>query len=334
MMALGPDRLYVDCTFGRGGHTKHILSMLSASGLVKAFDIDPSAVQAGKVLEGHDGRFEILHAPFGDLGSRVHEPIAGILLDLGVSSPQLDDARRGFSLKNKKDGPLDFRMNQQVGIPASEWLQAVSASQLAWVISSVGYRMDPLLVERIAESILRGQQRVSCFSLTSQFARFLQELDQDFQDEHPGLNLTKLVFYAIRVFLNREMEQLQRVLEAAFQLLEPFGRCVIITFNRWESVAVRRFLRAHEEPPRTATEISPSAALPPTSDNNSNNNNTPSSEKKQRLAELYPLLGSDGAFAVRRTARPAKPTPEELHKNQRSHSSMLHVLEKVPRSVC
>jgi hypothetical protein len=110
LMALGPDRLYIDCTFGRGGHAQLILSKLSQEGRLKAFDIDPMAVQVGQALQSGDCRFQILHAPFGQLADAVDEPVAGVLLDLGVSSPQLDEPSRGFSVSKRKDGPLDLRM--------------------------------------------------------------------------------------------------------------------------------------------------------------------------------------------------------------------------------
>ena len=110
LMALGPQGLYIDCTFGRGGHAQLILSKLSPAGRLKAFDIDPMAVQVGRALQSADGRFQMLHAPFGQLAEAVIEPIAGVLLDLGVSSPQLDEPSRGFSVSKRKDGPLDLRM--------------------------------------------------------------------------------------------------------------------------------------------------------------------------------------------------------------------------------
>lgn len=160
-----------------------------------------------------DGRFAILHQPFGNLGQALCEPVAGVLLDLGVSSPQLDDHSRGFSFKNKKDGPLDLRMNQQVGLPAWQWLQTVSVGELAWVIQRCGYRLDPLVIERAANAILEQQREHGPYMYTSQFAKFLHALEAS---EFEGFSLTSIVFLAIRVFLNREMEQLAEVLEGAF----------------------------------------------------------------------------------------------------------------------
>eukprot|EP00928_Gymnodinium_smaydae_P055737 TRINITY_DN39223_c0_g1_i1.p1 TRINITY_DN39223_c0_g1~~TRINITY_DN39223_c0_g1_i1.p1 ORF type:complete len:1005 (-),score=73.26 TRINITY_DN39223_c0_g1_i1:133-3147(-) len=306
LMAMGPDGLYVDCTFGRGGHTKHILSRLSSSGLVRAFDIDPTAVQVGKRLEVQDSRFKIIHQPFGRLSESIHEPIAGVLLDLGVSSPQLDDPSRGFSLKNKKDGPLDLRMNQNVGVPAWQWLQTVCANELAWVIESCGYGLDPLVIERVADAILQQQQAHGPFKYTSQLCTFLNDLEIGFAKEHPGLSLVSIVFLAIRIFLNQEMEQLTKVLEAAFDRLAIGGRCVIISFNRWESVVIRRFVRNNQLPGSGLWDD-----LPPS-----------------RLQELYPLTRTSKGYNVQRVLRPLKASSDELNRNVRSRSSTLHVLEK------
>lgn len=305
----GPNGLYVDCTFGRGGHSKLILSKLSARGRLKAFDIDPLAVQVGQKLAAIDARFEILHRPFGDVASAVDGQLSGVLLDPGVSSPQLDDASRGFSVKVKKDGPLDLRMNQEIGIPASEWLQTVNAVELARVIQKTCYRLENPLPERIAEVILQRQRELGQYQTTQQLVSVLDEFNAQIQEEHPNLRLAHFVLCAIRIFLNREMEQLEQVLEGAFQRLQFFGRCVIICFNRWEVASVRCFLRDHEEPSSWV----PSSGI-----------------SQHRLTELFPLVHSGKDFAVRLAAKPVRPQPEEIYRNQRSKSK-LFVLEKVPR---
>merc|ERR1712217_518218 len=229
-------------------------------------------------------------------------------MDLGVSSPQLDDRGRGFSLKGKKDGPLDLRMNQTVGVPASEWLQAVTCAQLTWVIKRMCYRLEPLVLSRISEVILQRQQEHGPYTSTLQLAGVLDDLEAELKDEHPHLHLTQTVFCALRVFLNREMEQLDEVMSSAFERLEPYGRCVIITFSRWELAAVRRFVRRHEAPAAWATEALSS----------------------DRLAALYPLLSSGLTYSVRRAQPLLRPTRDEIVRNPRSRSSVLHVLEKVP----
>ncbi|CAK0853565.1 unnamed protein product, partial [Prorocentrum cordatum] len=242
----GPGRLYVDCTFGRGGHSSVVLSKLSSEGRLVAFDVDPLAVQVGRALAAEDGRFRMVHAPFSELAGAVREPVGGVLLDLGVSSPQLDDVSRGFSIKGRKDGPLDLRMNQEVGVPAAKWLQGVSAAELAWVIDATCYRLDAALPRRIAEVVLRRGP----YESTAQLVAVLDALGAELQLEHPNLNLAHIVFCAIRVFLNREVAELDRVLEGALERLELHGRVVVICFNRWEVAAVRSFLRSNEDAQR------------------------------------------------------------------------------------
>jgi len=307
-LVVSPDGLYVDCTFGRGGHTRSVLARLAAGGRLKAFDVDHLAVQVGKALERQDTRFEILHHPFGRFFEVVRESVDGVLMDLGVSSPQLDDSSRGFSIKGKKDGPLDLRMNQQVGIPASEWLQTVTAGQLAWVIGATCYRLEAPLPERLAEALLQRQRERGPFATTGQLVAALEEFGKELTDDRCRDVLTHPVFVALRVFLNREMQQFEAALEGIFERLKPHGRCVVICFNRWEMAAIRRFVREHEAPSAQVREALPQA----------------------RLADLYPSLANGKRYWVRQAVRPVKPTPEELRRNQRS-KSMMFVLEKVPR---
>ena len=308
LMALGPHGAYVDGTFGRGGHSAAILAALAPDGRLTAFDIDPVAVQVGRALERADPRFTILHAPFGALASAVAAPASGVLLDLGVSSPQLDEPARGFSVKARKDGPLDLRMDPYAGPAAAEWLAAADVSALAAVLQRTCHALEPPLHERVAEEIVEWQRRHGPFRSMQQFAAMLRGAEAELRVEHPTLRLPSLIKTSLRIFLNDEMPQLRQGLDAAFERLRPFGRCCVICFNRWEVAAIREFLRCTEEPSADVA-----GALPP-----------------ERLAELYPLLASARAYAVRRVARPIRPTPEELARNQRAKSS-LHVLEKVPR---
>lgn len=310
---LGRDGGYVDCTFGRGGHTKRLLEQLSENGRVWAFDIDSTAVEVGKSIAAVDSRFTMIHAAFGDISSKIDKSLNGVLLDLGVSSPQLDEARRGFSFKQKKDGPLDLRMNQEVGQPASQWLQTVSASELAWVLGGgAGYRLHDFIPHVLAEAILEQQRRQGPFETTRQLAVFLEDLGDDLTDECPNLPLPQIVFTSIRMFLNQEAEQLRAVLEGSLKRLQAYGRIAVITFNRWEVIAIRDFLRRHEMPPA-------GFEMP--------------SVNPGRQAELYPLLANISArWAVRRVLMPIRPTAEELARNPRARSATLHVLEKVPRS--
>jgi 16S rRNA (cytosine1402-N4)-methyltransferase len=311
LMSVGSDGTYVDCTFGRGGHSGLILSKLSEAGRLVAFDIDPMSVTVGRALQSADARFEMIHAPFSELATAVPTPteLAGVLLDLGVSSPQLDEASRGFSVKGRKDGPLDLRMNQECGPTAAEWLEAANASEIAWVLRQTCHALEPPLHDRVAEELYVWQRQHGGFRSTQQFTAMLRDLEAEIIAEHPTLKLPSLVKTSLRIFLNHEIPQLDLALRAAFERLTTGGRCCIICFNRWEVAAVRHFVRCHEEPSEEVVR-----ALPP-----------------ERLAELYPLLGSDKPYAVRRVTRPIRPTQEELACNQRAKSS-LHVLEKVPRA--
>lgn len=299
-----PTARYVDCTFGRGGHSRAVLLRLEQQGALVAFDLDPDAVSVGERLAAEDPRFSIVHRPFSELVSAVSGPIAGVLLDLGVSSPQLDDTARGFSSRSKKDGPLDMRMNPEVGLSAAEWLQTARREELINVLATSGHSLDARTCKRVAAAVA-AQQRVTPFRTTRALASFLESLGLHIQAH---VRLPQWVFTSMRVFLNREMSQLDQVLEGAFERLAFGGRVVLISFIKWEFVMLRRFLRDHEEP---------SPAL--------------SDMPAERLAELYPLLASGKDFAVRRVGRPRGPGPAELLNNPRSNTALLHVLEKVPR---
>ena len=198
-------------------------------------------------------------------------------------------------------------MNPTVGKPASKWLKTASVSQLAWVINACGHSLEPLLSERVAEAILQRQREVGEYGSTHQLSAVLGEIEVEFKDEHPWLSLSQIVFSALRVFLNHEMDQLGRALEGSFQQLEVGGRCVVLTFNKWEVVALRKFVRQHEEPSGAMEGVAPG-----------------------RLAELYPLLSSRKNYAVRRARAAVAPAPEELLANPRlqcSTTERFHVLQ-------
>lgn len=191
---------------------------------------------------------------------------------------------------------------------ASAWLASASVSELAWVLRQTCHALDPPLHERVAEELVEWQRRHGPFRSTQQFTSTLKEVEVELRHEYPSLKLPSIVKTSLRIYLNREMSQLEAALEASFKRLELGGRCCIICFNRWEVAAVRDFLRRHEEPSEQVM-----SAIPPA-----------------RLPELYLLLSSSSVYAVRRVMKPVRPTPEELARNQRAKST-LHVLEKVPR---
>jgi len=299
--------IYVDCTFGRGGHSREILKRLSPEGRLIAFDVDREAVNVARRLEAEDPRFQIMHRPFGDLADvfRTGE-LHGVLLDLGVSSPQLDDRHRGFT--DREDGPLDLRMNQMGGIPASDWLHQVTEEELTWVIHSYGEDDDWRLSERLAACILAYQKTVGTIKSTTQLADLIRKVK--ISDDH-GMPPAKLTFQAIRVFLNHEMQQLDQVLQGAFARLVPSARCSVISFKRKESNAIRRFVREHEEPHAKVLELI---------------------KDMTRLCEMYPLLTSTNDYSVRQIGEPIKPSLAEVQLNWRSRSSALHVLLREPRT--
>jgi len=299
------DGTYVDCTFGRGGHSREILKRLGPAGRLFAFDVDPEAVAVGRQLEAEDARFQIIHRPFGEIADVFNaNELNGVLIDLGVSSPQLDDIHRGF---NVFDGLLDMRMNQAQGLPASEWLKCVSAEELAWVIHSYGEDDDLIMSERIAEHVLARQKEFGPINSSRQLSDIIRQAKAGISDQ--GMHPAKLTFQAIRVFLNQEMQQLDHVLQGAMDCLDVDGRCCVITFKKKEAKAVNRFVREHEEPDPYLSRVLSTA----------------------RLCELFPLLTSKQAFATRQICEPVRPTAEELDKNRRCRSSAVHVLQCLAR---
>eukprot|EP00913_Durusdinium_trenchii_P017156 g16135.t1 len=257
VQALQPDTyrkpIFVDATFGRGGHSRRLLEVPEAT--VFALDLDPSAVSEARRLASIEPRLMPVHAAFGDL-IQVLPPateLQGLLADLGVSSPQLDQKHRGFS--PIEDGPLDMRMNPRKGIPASEWLDNVTPEELAWVLCSYGedaarpmcqpsgQDRDPFLAARLAEAICakRPLQR------TIELAEVVADVKAKTVGSSPFQQPARLVFQAIRSHLNQELQELEKLLGAAFQLLMPGGRAVIVCFKGAEVAAVRSWLRQNEE---------------------------------------------------------------------------------------
>lgn len=306
LFAPGLPGVYVDGTFGRGGHSNEILKRLPEGGRLVAFDVDPSAIAVGKELERTDSRFRIVHRPFGDIGDVLRgENLAGVMIDIGFSSPQVDEQHRGFSVVD--DGPLDLRMNPESGMPFCEWLLTAQPEELAWIVREWGEDDDPVMPLRIADAVLARQRRFGPYKSTLEIAEVIRQVKfaQDDRGQHPA----KLSFQAFRVFINHEMPQLEAFLEGALPLLKPGARAVVITFKRPEAAVVKRFLREHEEPhPSLERAVS-----------------------SVRLQELYPLLKTSKTFAVRQVCPALVPTAAEVAVNRRSRSSMVHVLERRER---
>ena len=246
-----PDGKYLDGTFGRGGHSRAILARLSKEGCLLSLDRDPEAVAAGKEELGDDPRFSIVQGDFADMERfvrewGVEEGLDGILLDIGVSSPQLDNPERGFSFM--EDGPLDMRMNPLRGVSAKEWLAEASERELTRVFREFGEERH---ARRIARSIVLARQKQR-LETTGQLARLIEETTgRREQNKHPATRC----FQAIRIVINDELAQLARGLEEAIKLLRPGGRLVVISFHSLEDRLVKRTIREAARPGRVRRNI-------------------------------------------------------------------------------
>ena len=236
-LAVRADGVYVDATFGRGGHSRLILRALGPAGRLVAMDRDPAAIAAGGAIA--DPRFTLVHARFARLSEVLDtlrlDKVDGVLLDLGVSSPQLDEAARGFSLR--LDGPLDMRMNPGEGMSAREWLARAGEQEIAEVIRDYGE-------ERFAKPIARALVAARAAAPIGTTARFAQIVAGAVRTREPGQHPATRSFQAVRIYLNRELEELMSVLPQAVDRLGPGGRLAVISFHSLEDRIVKRFLRA------------------------------------------------------------------------------------------
>ncbi|GHC20264.1 16S rRNA (cytosine(1402)-N(4))-methyltransferase RsmH [Aidingimonas halophila] len=234
-----PDGVYLDGTFGRGGHARAILNRLSPSGRLIAIDRDPEALQAARSID--DSRFFMEAGEFASLDQvaerhGVHGRLAGVLLDIGVSSPQLDDPQRGFSFL--RDGPLDMRMDPTRGESAAQWLAYASESEMVRVFKSLG---EERFAKRISRAIVRRRQERP-FERTEDLAEVVKAAHPAWEKgKHPATR----VFQALRIHINNELEQLDTALKAALEALAPGGHLVVISFHSLEDRRVKRFIREH-----------------------------------------------------------------------------------------
>ena len=230
-----PDATYIDATFGRGGHSRLILSRLSPDGRLVAFDKDPVAVaESAKV---GDARFSIRHQGFRHLGDLPPACAAGVLMDLGVSSPQIDNPERGFSFRF--EGPLDMRMDTTRGESVAEWLATAEVQQIAEVIRDYGEERFALPV---AKAIVARRQERGPVSTTTELAGLVAGA---VKTREPGQNPATRTFQALRIFINAELEELQQALEASLHVLRPGGRLVVISFHSLEDRIVKQFIATH-----------------------------------------------------------------------------------------
>ena len=283
-LAVRPDGVYVDGTFGRGGHSRLILERLGAAGRLIALDRDPQAAEAARAID--DPRFTFFKTRFSEL-SMVPAGVQGMLFDLGVSSPQLEDPARGFSFRH--DGPLDMRMDPEAGMSAAEWLAKAEEEELRGVIRDYG---EERFAQQIAAKIVAAR-RISPIVRTRQLADLVA---QAVRTREPGQDPATRTFQALRIHVNRELEEVSLMLPQALERLAPQGRLGVISFHSLEDRIVKRFLQraARPEVPRK---------LP-----------LKASEMPQPL--------------VRIVGRAQRASPAETRRNPRARSATLRVAER------
>jgi 16S rRNA (cytosine1402-N4)-methyltransferase len=234
-LQINPDGHYIDATFGRGGHSRLILSRLSAQGRLTAFDKDLDAIAEAATVQ--DPRFAIRHEGFSHLGELPAASAAGILMDLGVSSPQIDNAARGFSFRG--NGPLDMRMDTTRGQGVAEWLADASIEHMTEVIRDYG---EERFAGQIAKAIDRRRQERGPLGSTAELAEVVAGA---VKTREPGKDPATRTFQAFRIFINAELEELQQALSAALKVLQPQGRLVVISFHSLEDRIVKQFIAEH-----------------------------------------------------------------------------------------
>jgi 16S rRNA (cytosine1402-N4)-methyltransferase len=293
-LAIDPDGCYIDCTFGRGGHSGLILSKLSEQGRLIAIDRDPTAIVAAEKFSD-DPRFLIEHQGFADLQDiadkhQLNGKVQGILLDLGVSSPQLDEAERGFSFM--KDGPLDMRMDTTRGQTAAEWLAFADVEDITWVLRTFGEEKHAW---RIANAIVDTREE-SPLTRTSQLAKLIKTTAPQREiKKHPATRS----FQAIRMYINSELEQIEKAIAASLSVLATGGRLVVISFHSLEDRLIKQFMKKHSQGRQVPRGL-------------------PISEAELQKGKKLQLVG-----------RRLKPSKTEVEDNVRSRSSVLRIAERL-----
>ncbi|MGX2966772.1 16S rRNA (cytosine(1402)-N(4))-methyltransferase RsmH [Ursidibacter sp. B-7004-1] len=293
-LAIDPNGIYIDGTFGRGGHSRLILSQLSETGRLIAIDRDPRAIAEAGTIK--DPRFQIIHSAFSAIPEICQQlelvgKISGILLDLGVSSPQLDEAERGFSFM--RDGPLDMRMDTTKGLSAMEWLASVSVEDLAWVLKEFG---EERFAKKIAQAVVSyNKSTPEKISRTLELANIVASA-VPFKDKHK--HPATRTFQAIRIFINSELDELEKALNSAISVLAPQGRLSIISFHSLEDRMVKQFMRKHS--------------------------------KGEAVPKGLPILESElnNNIALKTIGKAIMPTDAEIEANPRSRSAVLRIAEK------
>ncbi len=294
-LAVRADGCYLDGTFGRGGHSRLILERLGPDGRLLGFDKDPLAIATGNELAAEDGRFVVVQRSFAELGEEVAVRglagrVSGILLDLGVSSPQLDDAERGFSFLN--DGPLDMRMDPTRGVSAAQWIASASEDEIARVFKEYG---EERFAKRMARAVVlrRAEQP---FERTADLAQVLTVANPAWEK---GKNPATRAFQGLRIYINNELGDLQHGLDAALEALEVGGRLVVISFHSLEDRIVKQFMRKHAK------------------------------GEQDKLPRDLPIIPKAFEPRLRLIGKPQYASDAELKANPRSRSAVMRVAEKV-----
>ena len=239
-LAVNPDGHYVDATFGRGGHARAILEQLSEKGRLTVFDKDPQAVAAAQEIAAVDSRLAIRHEGFAHLGELGAGSVDGLLMDLGVSSPQIDNPERGFSFRH--DGPLDMRMDTTRGQSVAQWLETVDVPTLTEIIRDYG---EERFAAPVAKAIDRRRQEQGPLRTTRELAAVVAGA---VKTREPGKDPATRTFQALRIFINAELEELQQALSASLPVLRAGGRLVVISFHSLEDRRVKQFMVNHSRP--------------------------------------------------------------------------------------
>lgn len=292
-LVVDPGGFYVDGTFGRGGHTAELLSKLSAEASVVAIDKDPQAIAEGERRFSEDSRLQLVHGSFADLSEIAAQmgksgELSGVLLDLGVSSPQLDQAERGFSFM--RDGPLDMRMDTSKGLSAAEWIASADEQEIARVIKEYG---EERFARRMASAVIAERAKTP-ITRTVQLAGILAAAHPAWErGKHPA---TK-AFQAIRIFINRELDDLEALLEQIIDTLKVGGRLVVISFHSLEDRRVKRFIRDQDQ--------------------------------GIKLPKNLPIRDIDRGVRLIKVGKAVKPAGTEVDGNVRSRSAVMRIAERV-----
>lgn len=291
-LVTNPEGVFVDCTYGRGGHTAEILKKLDSRGRLLVIDKDLVAIEHARLNLGNDQRVSVHQGSFSELAVFLADEglsgVDGVLMDLGVSSPQLDEAERGFSFN--RNGPLDMRMNQAEGQTASEWLMEAEERDISYVLWKFG---EEKFCRRIARQIVAAR-KIKDIDTTHDLVGIIEEgTPRKDPNKHPATRS----FQAIRIYINQELADLEQGLKVSVETLNPGGRLVVISFHSLEDRIVKRYMR--------------------------------DLARGEKLPDKLPIRDSEIKRTVKLIGKAAKPSVEEVTRNRRSRSSIMRVAEKL-----